>query len=72
MRPNPRSARSADAGRHAEPAPVASELAAIVHLSLGIALAALLVVHIGAALRHHFVRRDEVLTRMLPTRRPAS
>lgn len=43
-----------------------SDLAALVHLCLGIALAVLLLVHIGAALRHHFVLRDEVLTRMLP------
>jgi len=50
----------------------ASDLAATVHLSLGIALAALLAVHIGAALRHHFIQRDEVLTRMLPARRGLS
>ncbi|VTU19431.1 hypothetical protein H6CHR_01181 [Variovorax sp. PBL-H6] len=50
----------------------ASDLAAIVHLSLGIALAALLAVHIGAALRHHFILRDEVLMRMLPARRRPS
>lgn len=31
-------------------------------------LAALLLVHIGAALRHHFVDRDDVLRRMLPGR----
>ncbi|MEJ8847692.1 cytochrome b [Variovorax rhizosphaerae] len=43
-------------------------LASLAHLSLGIALALLLVVHVGAALRHHFVQRDNVLTRMLPTR----
>ena len=49
-----------------------SDLAALVHLSLGIALATLLVVHIGAALRHHFIQRDEVLRRMLPTRRHVS
>jgi cytochrome b561 len=29
-------------------------------------------VHIGAALRHHFIQRDEVLTRMLPSWRRAS
>jgi cytochrome b561 len=44
----------------------ASDLAAMVHFSLGMALAALLAVHVGAALRHHFVQRDEVLKRMLP------
>ncbi|VTU23587.1 hypothetical protein H4CHR_01219 [Variovorax sp. PBS-H4] len=50
----------------------ASELAEVVHLSLGIALAALLVVHIGAALRHHFIQHDEVMMRMLPARRRPS
>jgi cytochrome b561 len=29
-------------------------------------LLALLVIHIGAAARHHLVQRDEVLVRMLP------
>ena len=32
-------------------------------------LIALLLGHVGAALKHHFVDRDEVLTRMLPQRR---
>jgi cytochrome b561 len=45
------------------------DVAAIVHFSLGIALLALLVLHVGAALRHHFVKRDDVLTRMLPARK---
>lgn len=40
--------------------------AEIVHLSLFWMLAALLVLHIGAALWHHFVQRDEILARMLP------
>ena len=41
------------------------ELAKVVHFSLVIALVTLLVVHIGAALRHHFVRRNNILVRML-------
>jgi cytochrome b561 len=41
-------------------------LTAHVHFWLGVAFVALLVVHIGAALRHHFVKRDGVLMRMLP------
>jgi cytochrome b561 len=45
-----------------------AELAALVHFSLGVLLAAILIVHIGAALRHHFIQRDNVLIRMLPTR----
>jgi cytochrome b561 len=35
-----------------------------VHFWGGVALAALLVVHAGAALKHHFVDRDRVLARM--------
>lgn len=37
-----------------------------VHEFLGFAIAGLLVVHIGAALYHYFIRRDGVLQRMLP------
>lgn len=43
------------------------EMAALVHLLLFVGLAALLVLHIGAALRHHFIKRNDVLRRMLPT-----
>lgn len=46
-----------------------AELAAQVHLVLVVALAALLALHVGAALWHHRVRRDGVLQRMLPTTR---
>jgi cytochrome b561 len=35
------------------------------HLWIGIFMAVLLMGHIGAALYHHFVRRDEILLRML-------
>jgi cytochrome b561 len=37
-----------------------------VHAFVGLSIALLLVVHISAALHHHFVRRDVVLKRMLP------
>ena len=37
-----------------------------VHAVLGIGLALVLVLHIGAALRHHFIKRNDVLRRMLP------
>jgi cytochrome b561 len=37
-----------------------------VHRWLGYALLALLAVHTGAALHHHWVRRDDTLRRMLP------
>ena len=40
--------------------------AARVHLVLFVVLSLLLAVHIGAALRHHFVKRNDVLARMLP------
>ncbi|MBL8484080.1 MAG: cytochrome b, partial [Rhodocyclaceae bacterium] len=39
-----------------------------VHASLNYGLMALLVMHAGAALKHHFIDRDDVLTRMLPQR----
>lgn len=37
-----------------------------VHLVLNYALLALVVVHVAAALKHHFINRDDVLLRMLP------
>ena len=39
------------------------------HELLSWTLVALLVAHIGAALKHHWIDRDDVLTRMLPARR---
>jgi cytochrome b561 len=42
------------------------EIAKLVHFSLLVALCLVLAVHIGAALRHHLVKRDDVLRRMLP------
>lgn len=45
-----------------------ADVASTVHFSLGVLLALLLLVHIGAALRHHFIQRDNVLIRMLPAR----
>jgi cytochrome b561 len=38
----------------------------LVHELIGFAIAGLLVMHIGAALYHYFIRRDGVLQRMLP------
>jgi len=43
-----------------------TEAAASVHFALLLALLAMLIVHIGAALRHHYVKRNDVLVRMLP------
>ena len=38
----------------------------LVHDLIGLTIAGLLLMHIGAALFHYFVRRDGVLQRMLP------
>lgn len=43
-----------------------ADLAALVHGGLVALLALVLVAHIGAALRHHFIKRNGVLLRMLP------
>lgn len=48
-----------------------AKLGARVHLGLFIVLAAVLLVHVGAALWHHYVRGDDVLKRMLPWPRSA-
>jgi cytochrome b561 len=37
-----------------------------VHMILNFSMAALVLAHLGAALKHHFLERDDVLTRMLP------
>jgi cytochrome b561 len=42
-----------------------SESMYMIHGWIGIAIAIFVVGHIGAALFHHFVRKDDVLTRML-------
>jgi cytochrome b561 len=41
-----------------------------VHVALNWALAAVVLVHAGAALKHHFVERDDVLHRMFPLIKP--
>lgn len=43
-----------------------------VHVWLNYTLAALVVLHVAAAFKHHFVDRDDVLGRMLPGRRSPS
>ena len=43
-----------------------ADAAASVHFALLLALLAVLIVHIAAALRHHYVKRNDVLVRMLP------
>lgn len=44
------------------------EMLQTVHEYLNLTLAALVVAHVGAALKHHLVDRDDVLLRMLPFR----
>ena len=42
------------------------ELLGSVHANLNALLVLILVAHIGAALKHHFIERDDILRRMLP------
>ena len=42
------------------------QMLSFVHSSLNFTLAGLVAAHVGAALKHHFIDRDDVLTRMLP------
>ncbi len=44
------------------------DLLRTVHMILNFVLIAVLLGHIGAALKHHFINKDDVLTRMLPRR----
>lgn len=41
-----------------------------VHMLLNFVLAGTVFAHAGAAFKHHFINRDDVLTRMLPLLRP--
>ncbi|MBX9931695.1 MAG: cytochrome b [Methylobacterium sp.] len=52
----------------------AEKLLAVVHAGGAWILIALLMLHVGAALRHHFILRDDTLRRMLPlvARRPGA
>jgi len=38
------------------------------HIALYWVIVAMLVAHIGAALKHHFIDKDDVLKRMLPSK----
>jgi len=48
------------------PSKAVQALAALAHVTLFVLLALVLAAHIGAALRHHYVKRNNVLARMLP------
>lgn len=43
-----------------------ADLFAWIHGGLALTLVLVVVVHVGAALRHHFIKHDKVLIRMLP------
>ncbi|KXB32059.1 cytochrome B [Dechloromonas denitrificans] len=42
------------------------DLLQTVHMGLNLLFVATLAAHIGAALKHHFIDKDDILTRMLP------
>jgi cytochrome b561 len=42
----------------------------LTHEALNYVMLALVLLHVAAALRHHWVDRDDVLTRMLPLAKP--
>ncbi len=50
----------------AAPDHAASEAAFTLHRLSAFLLVALIALHVAAALHHHFIRRDDVLRRMLP------
>jgi cytochrome b561 len=45
------------------------DLLQTVHLSLNLVFTAAIIGHVGAALKHHFVDKDDVLKRILPAHR---
>jgi cytochrome b561 len=51
-----------------EPSKAAFEFFRAAHVTLAVTLFVLALVHIAAALKHHFIDRDDVLRRMLPLR----
>jgi len=48
----------------------AEHLLVLVHASLNYTLAALVALHVAAAIKHQFIDHDGVLQRMLPGRKP--
>ena len=42
------------------------DLLAVVHMGLNLLFVAVIAGHIGASLKHHFIDKDDILTRMLP------
>ena len=52
------------------PSKALTDILAWTHGTLGWSLVGLVLLHVAAALRHHFVVKDDVLRRMLPGRSP--
>ena len=52
--------------------PALGENLKTLHIVLNYSFLVLLAAHIGAALKHHFIDKDTVLTRMLPLLKPRS
>jgi cytochrome b561 len=50
--------------------PLLAQVGIAIHLTIQFVVYALVVVHVAAALMHRFVRRNRILDRMLPLRRP--
>ena len=48
------------------PNPALADTLQTLHFGLNLLLVAVIVAHLGAALKHHFVDRDDILRRMLP------
>lgn len=49
-----------------EKSPELTEIFKVLHFALNVGLVILVCMHVGAALKHHFINRDQVLTHMLP------
>ncbi len=50
--------------------PELGEQLQLVHFGLNLTLIAVLLAHVGAAIKHHVINRDDVLRRMLPGKPP--
>jgi cytochrome b561 len=46
-----------------------AELIRLFHKGMNLTLLGLVIAHVGAALKHHFIDRDDILKRMMPGRR---
>lgn len=55
-----------------EPSPAAFNVLHTAHETMAKSLAVIALVHIAAALKHHFIDHDDVLRRMLPLKRDSS